>query len=740
MKKSSFTLLALLLAAFFAQGQSGWNQFDKLMNDGSYKSAYAWAEGVYNKATTSSEQLSAAYYMTLAASYYQEDVHDSAEARYRELLPKLDPLEKALCYAFLSEYDSALVFADVLKKTPVERIKMYCDAGQGTNMSPTAYDVVVLQAQNSGNYNPQQRVELQRQLLAFHAADGDDLRLWHELRLLDLLNNVPNHRLTVEKIKEVLNRYRGSKSPLVTKLYLRLAQYYNAREDNVQALCYCDTAIARAPKSEGGINCSNLRNIILQKRVEMNQDGLVVAPGALSLQRVRYRNLDQLWWRIIPYDSDYRWGEKTKAKLRAAKVLKSGVWKVEKEKDYKYAESYVLLPALKTGKYLLLVSLNSLQSGMLNSMGYFAAAALTPVLLNLTMIASLFALTPLFGGNYGYALSAGVTLAGVFQLLWLIWHTHRAGLPLGLQAPAAFFKRKSQELKLLMKRIIPGVFGSGIYQINLFLDTLFVSFLSTGAISWLYYANRLYQLPVGIIGAAIGTALLPILSRQLKAGETEQAQNSLNRALEFALLMSVPSMAGLMALSYPVISVLFERGEFTNTDSVNTAVALCAYAAGLPAYILTKTLAPVFYARGDTTTPVRIAAWALGLYILLCAAFLPKFGYVGIALATGIVAWINVLQYIFRIKKKALHHTDRTFKKRTASILISTAIMTAAVIFANRQTAVHFPDWVHGAQFLRFGILTGLIAFGGIVFTVSVLLSGGVSLKELKARLCRKKG
>ncbi|MBR1945092.1 MAG: murein biosynthesis integral membrane protein MurJ [Alphaproteobacteria bacterium] len=393
-----------------------------------------------------------------------------------------------------------------------------------------------------------------------------------------------------------------------------------------------------------------------------------------------------------------------------------------------------------TFPYLLLVSLNSLQSGMLNSMGYFAAAALTPVLLNLTMIASLFALTPLFGGNYGYALSAGVTLAGVFQLLWLIWHTHRAGLPLGLQKPAAFFKHKSQELKLLMKRIIPGVLGSGIYQINLFLDTLFVSFLSTGAISWLYYANRLYQLPVGIIGAAIGTALLPILSRQLKAGETEQAQNSLNRALEFALLMSVPSMAGLMALSYPVISVLFERGEFTNTDSVNTAVALCAYAAGLPAYILTKTLAPVFYARGDTTTPVRIAAWALGLYILLCAAFLPKFGYVGIALATGIVAWINVLQYICRIKKQDLHHTDRTFKKRSASILFSSVLMTIAVIFANKQAVVYFPDWIHGTQIMRFGILTALIAFGGIIFIISVLLSGGVNLKELKNRLHRKKG
>lgn len=392
-----------------------------------------------------------------------------------------------------------------------------------------------------------------------------------------------------------------------------------------------------------------------------------------------------------------------------------------------------------TFPYLLLVSLNSLQSGILNSMGYFAAAALTPVLLNLTMIASLFAFTPLFGGNYGYALSAGVAAAGVFQLLWLIWHTRRAGLPLGLQSIKRVLHNKSEELKLLMKRILPGVFGSGIYQINLFLDTLFVSFLATGAVSWLYYANRLYQLPVGIIGAAIGTALLPILTRQLKAGENEQAQNSLNRALEFALLASVPSMAGLMVLSGPIIAVLFERGAFDSTATVKTAAALCAYASGLPAYILSKTLAPVFYARGDTVTPVRIAAWALGLYIALCSAFLPVFGYVGIALATGIVAWINVIQYILRIKKQRLHQTDKTFKKRTASIVFSTLLMTATVGMLKKETDICFPDWIHGEQLLKFGLLTALIMAGGIVFTVFVLISGGVDLKEIKSRLRRKK-
>lgn len=393
-----------------------------------------------------------------------------------------------------------------------------------------------------------------------------------------------------------------------------------------------------------------------------------------------------------------------------------------------------------TFPYLLLVSLNSLQSGVLNSLGYFAAAALTPVLLNLTMIASLFALTPLLGGNYGYALACGVTIAGVFQLLWLIWHTYRAGMPLGLQSIGAVIREKSEQLILLMKRIIPGVFGSGIYQINLFLDTLFVSFLTTGAVSWLYYANRLYQLPVGIIGAAIGTALLPILTRHLKAGNFAEAQNCLNRSLEMALLLSVPAAAGLIALDYPIISVLFERGAFSAEAAKNTAYALSAYAVGLPAYILTKALAPVFYARGDTSTPVKIAATALIMYILLCLIFLPVMGYVGIALATGLVAWLNVIQYAFRIRKKQLHATDTVFRRRAVSIAASSAVMGAAVRYAYLISFDYFPGWIQGGQWLKLSLLAGLISLGGVVFAVLVLATGGVKISELKSRLARRRG
>ncbi|MGN0904606.1 MAG: murein biosynthesis integral membrane protein MurJ [Alphaproteobacteria bacterium] len=392
-----------------------------------------------------------------------------------------------------------------------------------------------------------------------------------------------------------------------------------------------------------------------------------------------------------------------------------------------------------TFPYLLLVSLNSLQSGMLNSVGKFAAAALTPTLLNLTMIAALFALTPLTGGNYAHALSAGVTLAGFLQLFWLIYHTRREGLPLGLLSPLNTLKRRSEEVRLLLKRILPGVFGSGIYQINLFLDTLFVSFLTTGAVSWLYYANRLYQLPVGIIGAAIGTALLPVLTRQLKSGAEEEARHSLNRALEVALLLSVPAAAGLIALDMPIISVLFVRGKFTIEAAQNTGLALSAYALGLPAYILTKALAPVFYARGDTATPVRIAAAALVMYILLCLLLLPVMGYVGIALATGIVAWLNVMQYVYLIYRKGLHRTDAAFRYRSFAIVLSSVGMGCAVKFAYVWSLVRFPGWLYRTMPVKAAILCGLVGLGAGLFTVFVFLTGGVRRDELKSMLARRR-
>ena len=357
MKRQILTLLALCAAAFSLPAQSDWRAVQKLLDEGSYKTAYGKAEAVYsNNKAAGHQRLTAAYYMAQAAARYQEDAHDSAEARYRALLPLLEPLDKALCYAFLSEYDSALEYEEVLKRTPVAEIKEFCDGDKGANMTPTAYDVVVRQMQDRGGLTPQQRAEWQRKLCVFHAGDGDDIRIWSENRWLEHLASVPNHPLTLARIGESIAKFRGTKSPYYTLLYLRAAGWCNGKGEYVAALRYCDTAIALAPKSEGGVGCANLRNEILQKRIQMEVDGLVTAPDAPSLQRVRHRNVEHLWWRIVPYEEGYRWGEKTKARLRTARAVESGEWEVERGVDYKYAESYVALPALKTGRWLLLVS------------------------------------------------------------------------------------------------------------------------------------------------------------------------------------------------------------------------------------------------------------------------------------------------------------------------------------------------------------------------------------------------
>ncbi len=367
MKKTLVTLLALCAAAFSLCAQTDWKGVQRLIDDGSYKTAYGKAEAVYNNKNGASRQrLTAAYYMAMAAARYQEEAYDSAVAHYRALLPTLDGVDKALCYTFLSEYDSALAFADVLKRTPVEQIKMFCNAEKGVGMTPTAYDVVVLRI--LGDYEKTtvlQRVELQRMQAEFHAKDGDDIRIFYENRLLDYLSNVPNHPLTLERIAESIAKFRGTKSPYYTLLYLRAAKwcYINGYYcDYVAALRYCDTAVALAPKSEGGIECANLANEIKQKRVDMETSGLMVVPGQPSLQRVRHRNVDKLYYRIVKYTEgkdgteDYSWSDKAKGKLLAAKPVVSGQWSVVSGKEYQYAESYVSLPALPAGRWLLMVS------------------------------------------------------------------------------------------------------------------------------------------------------------------------------------------------------------------------------------------------------------------------------------------------------------------------------------------------------------------------------------------------
>jgi putative peptidoglycan lipid II flippase len=283
-----------------------------------------------------------------------------------------------------------------------------------------------------------------------------------------------------------------------------------------------------------------------------------------------------------------------------------------------------------TFPYLLFISLVSLLSGLLNSFERFASAAFAPVLLNLCLIGALLILGSA-GAASAIALAWGVAVAGVVQFLWLSLNCYRCGILLNLRYPAL-----TPSVRRLLSLMLPAVVGAGVVQLNLVVDMIIASLLPGGSVSHLYYADRIAQLPLGVIGVAMGIALLPSLSRQVAAGDGESALATQNQAIEFSLIFAIPASLGLLIIAEPVIYVLFERGAFTAVDTSTTAAVLAAYALGLPAFILIKVLAPGYFARKDTRTPVQIAILALLVNVVLNILLMGPLGVAGIALASSV--------------------------------------------------------------------------------------------------------
>jgi len=378
--------------------------------------------------------------------------------------------------------------------------------------------------------------------------------------------------------------------------------------------------------------------------------------------------------------------------------------------------------------YLLFISLVSLQSGVLNSLGKFAAAAAAPILLNLTLIAALLGLTPWLA-TPGHALAWGVFAAGVMQFGWLAWHCRRAGFSLPPVRPAL-----TPRVRTLGKRIVPVVLGGSLYQINLLIGTILASLLADGAVSWLYYADRVTQLPLGVIGVAVSTALLPVLSRQLKAGHWEAAAYNQNRALEVALLFTLPAAAALMVIPGPVVTTLFERGAFSAADTAATAAAMAAFASGLPSYVLVKVLAPAFFAREDTVTPVRIAAVAMVANVVLNVALMQVWGHVGIALAASLANWGNALALAWMLHRRGHLGLDARLKTRLPRIVLSSAVMSLLLALG---------AWALSAPLDEGGLwgplaLAGLVVGGVLAFGLAAQLSGAASVGEIKGMLRRR--
>jgi putative peptidoglycan lipid II flippase len=376
-----------------------------------------------------------------------------------------------------------------------------------------------------------------------------------------------------------------------------------------------------------------------------------------------------------------------------------------------------------TFPYLLFISMVSLMAGVLNSFGRFAAAAATPILLNLCLIFAVIGLTPLTE-TPGHALSWGVAGAGVVQFLWLLVACGRAGIWLRLPWP-----RLTPRVRLLMRRALPVAIGAGIYQINLVIDTVIASLLPSGSISYLFYADRVNQLPLGIVGVAIGTALLPLLSRQVRAGSADAALHSQNRALEFAFLMTLPAAAALVVIAGPVISVLFERGEFGADDARATAAALSAYATGLPAYVLAKTLTPGYYARQDTVTPVKIAALTTGVNLVLNLILMGPFLYVGIAIATSVSSWLNVGLLAWILHRRGFLAIDARLRSRLPRMVLASVAMAAVLAVLHWGLA----GWLEAGVAQRIAALAVLVLTGLAAFAALAQLTGAAGLADLRA-------
>ena len=391
-----------------------------------------------------------------------------------------------------------------------------------------------------------------------------------------------------------------------------------------------------------------------------------------------------------------------------------------------------------TFPFLLFVSLVSLLAGVLNSVGRFAAAAFTPCILNLVMIYTL-----LWGTTFidkpAVALSWGVFLAGLVEFVFLHICVKRAGFSIHLFSPIKTFLHISSELKKLFRRMLPGILGSGVYQINLFLDTFFVSFVGEGAMSYLNYAHHLFQLPIGIIGVAIGTVLLPVLSRYVAEGKIKQAVHDLNRGLEVSLAMSVSSMIGLIILAQPIVTVLFQRGAFTAESTLPTATALQAFAIGLPAYMLTKALAPFFYSKGDTKTPVRIAVIGVVINAILCLSLMQVWGHVGIAMATGITVWINAGQYIYLLKKQGEFSLDALFKYRFVRIIGAAVFMGLLLYVGDHIYTDVWGNWANLGALFSLVLLLFLITGAAFAYFVILILTHGILFEDVKSFLLPKR-
>ncbi len=374
-----------------------------------------------------------------------------------------------------------------------------------------------------------------------------------------------------------------------------------------------------------------------------------------------------------------------------------------------------------TFPYILFVSLSALAGSALNSFGRFAAPAVTPALLNLCLIAGAIWLAPTLS-EPGLALAIAVLVAGVVQLTFLLPFMRSLGI---LRVPK--FHWRDAGIVKIRRLMLPALFGSSIVQINMLIDTLIASFLAAGSVSWLYYSDRLMEFPLGVFGIALATVILPRLSSQHAAADGAAFSATLNRGLRLVVLIALPASAGLMVLALPLIATIFYHGAFSADDVRMAAVSLGAFAAGLPAFMMIKILAPGFYARQDTRSPVRYAMVALVVnlvlnlgFVLAIRQFMGSAEHAGLAAATSVAAFVNAILLFVGLQRAGVLQLQSGGLRFITRVSLAVTLMVVSLYLLCPAPAL----WLEMALQQRVVWVALLVATGAGVYAASAWISG----------------
>ena len=374
-----------------------------------------------------------------------------------------------------------------------------------------------------------------------------------------------------------------------------------------------------------------------------------------------------------------------------------------------------------TFPFLLFVSLSSFFSGILNSNNKFAAAAAAPIILNVILILSLI-FSYFYDLKTASQLSYAVTFSGIIQMIFLIYFTKK------YYKPSFQLKTKiNKKVRFFFKKLFPSILSSGVTQINILVGTIIASF-QAGAVSYLYYADRIYQINLALAGIAVGTVSLPILSEAFKQKNIKKIFSIQNRSIELSLLLSIPASLGLILASEEIVSALFGYGSFTKLDVEMTALALKYFGYGVPAFAMIKILSNFYFARDNTKTPFYISAFIVLLNVCLSISLFKKFGFIIIPIATSISTWIGVITYIYFLNKKNLLNIESNLYKNVFKVVLNTILMSSILVFFLEYSSYNLA-YEHKYKSVY---LLLIVSFVAVFYLISCYFTGLLKTKNFK--------